>query len=80
MPPKTNEPAPAADIQEPAVEAPVKDWSPVPVHNETGHEMHGEYPLGRAARLAALAAKGRKTDPDDIVTREEIAAYTGAQA
>jgi|GEM_PF-5379863 len=78
--PKPQEPAPPADIQLPAEEVTPKDWSPVAVDTETGHEMHGDFPLGRAARLAALAAKGRKTDPDGIVSRDDIAAYTGAAA
>lgn len=49
------------------------DWSP-PAVNDDGHELHGDYPVSGPARALALGKAGRKTDPDGILTPEQIAA------
>jgi hypothetical protein len=49
------------------------DWSP-PKVDEQGRELIGDYPASGPARALAIAKAGRKTDPDGILTPEQIAA------
>lgn len=53
------------------------DWSP-PEVDDSGRELLGGYPANGPARAAAIAAAGRKTDPEGILTPEQIAAFKGA--
>jgi hypothetical protein len=49
------------------------DWHPAKV-DESGHELIGDYPASGPARALAIAKAGRKTDPDGVLSPEQIAA------
>jgi hypothetical protein len=49
------------------------DWSPAKVDDQ-GRELIGDYPASGPARAIAIHKAGRKTDPDGILTPEQIAA------
>jgi hypothetical protein len=51
------------------------DWSP-PSVDEQGHELFGDFPLSGPARALAIAKAGRKTDPDGLLSPEQIAAIS----
>lgn len=51
------------------------DWS-LPKVDENGHELFGDYPVSGPARALALHKAGRKTDPDGLLTPEQIAAIS----
>lgn len=55
------------------------DWHPAKV-DEFGHELIGEFPASGPARALAIHKAGRKTDPDGILSPEQIAAITAGQA
>lgn len=44
-----------------------------PKTNEAGFAMSGDYPLNSRLRAEALAQAGKETDPDGIVSDEDIA-------
>ena len=54
---------------------PKPDWHPAKVSDD-GHELIGDYPASGPARAVAIAKAGRKTDPDGILTPEQIAAVS----
>lgn len=58
----------------PKIKLPTDDWA-MPERNEQGQQIdeHG-FPLGLAARAQAIALAGRKTDPAELVTPEQIEA------
>lgn len=54
---------------------PTDDWAQ-PKRDDNGVQIGDDnLPLGKVARAMALAAAGQKSDPGEIVTPEEIAAY-----
>lgn len=55
---------------------PKPDWHPAKVDEATGHELIGDFPASGPARAIAIHKAGRKTDPDGILTPEQIAAVT----
>ncbi len=58
-----------------AASADKPDWSP-PKSDDSGHELFGDYPVSGPARALALHKAGRKTDPDGLLTPEQIAAVS----
>lgn len=57
----------------PVAEAPApKDWAPATV-TQDGVHLHGEFPVNHRLRAEAIVKKGRKTDPDGLITEDFIA-------
>lgn len=71
--------APAVQTTAPATsDSADADWSPAKTDPKTGHTLHGKYPLSGPARVRTLAAAGKTSDPDGLVSDEAIA--TAAKA
>jgi hypothetical protein len=54
------------------------DWSPAKTDDQ-GHELIGDFPASGPARAIAIHKAGRKTDPDGILTPEQIAAVNAGE-